>query len=129
MRVLIRPIGARRDLGRVLRADVWSLEGLPGEAILAGHPRVADEEAARARLNRLGLLSPPGSASSSYPPAEPPKRSVGLDHHPFRRGVPSGWSVLGTPEDTEGPCRLRRAPSHLTRYGSALCAAGAGEGG
>jgi hypothetical protein len=60
MRVLIRPLGACRDPGRVLRADGWSLEGLPGEAVLAGHPRVADEEAARARLNRLGLLTSAG---------------------------------------------------------------------
>jgi hypothetical protein len=57
MRVLIRALGTGRDLGRVLRADGWSLEGLPDEAILAGHPRVADEAAARGRLHHLGLLT------------------------------------------------------------------------
>ena len=60
MRVLFRPLGACRDLGRVLRADGWSLEGLPGEAMLARHPRVADEEAARGRLHHLGLLTSAG---------------------------------------------------------------------
>ena len=60
MRVLIRPLGTGRDLGRVLRADGWTLEGLPDEAILAGHPRVADAGAARVRLHHLGLLTSAG---------------------------------------------------------------------
>src|SRR5262245_45448937 len=57
MRVLLRPLRACPDLPRALRTDGWRLEGGPDEAILTEHPRVADEEAARSRLHRLGLLT------------------------------------------------------------------------
>jgi hypothetical protein len=40
-----------------LREDGWRVESGPGVAVCARHPRVPDENAARRRLQRLGLLT------------------------------------------------------------------------
>src|SRR5262245_11060313 len=60
MRVLFQPLRECPDLRTVLRADGWSLEGARNDAVLAEHPGVADEDAARSRLHRLDLLTSAG---------------------------------------------------------------------
>jgi hypothetical protein len=41
----------------VLRRDGWKVRTGPHEAVVAVHPDVPDDAAARARLHRLGLLT------------------------------------------------------------------------
>ena len=60
MRILFQPLRECPDLRTVLRADGWSLEGARDDAVLAEHPGVADEDAARSRLHRLDLLTSAG---------------------------------------------------------------------
>src|SRR5262245_66457244 len=57
MRVFFQPLHECPDLGAILRADGWRVEGPPRHGFLAEHPSVTDEEAARGRLDRLGLLN------------------------------------------------------------------------
>jgi hypothetical protein len=57
MRVYFQPLGRHAGLRRILQADGWLLKGDRGDAFLAEHPGVADQAAARRRLDRLGLLT------------------------------------------------------------------------
>ena len=60
MRVLFQPLRRRFELGRILRADGWTLEAGRDDAVLAEHPGLADEADARSRLDHLGLLTSSG---------------------------------------------------------------------
>jgi hypothetical protein len=60
MRVFFQPFHGRVDLRRVLQADGWTLEGGQGDTFLAQHPDVADQAAARSRLDQLRLLTSAG---------------------------------------------------------------------
>jgi hypothetical protein len=57
MRVLFQPFAARVELKRILLADGWTLDAELTDTVLAEHPSVDDEAAARSRLHRLGLLT------------------------------------------------------------------------
>src|SRR5262249_9051840 len=57
MRVLFQSLRECPELRRILQTDGWKLEGVPNDALLGEHPAVSDEEAARGRLHRLGLLT------------------------------------------------------------------------
>ncbi|HEV3258428.1 MAG TPA: hypothetical protein VG013_16225 [Gemmataceae bacterium] len=45
------------DLQETLRGDGWKLEPEHHDFVLARHPQVQDEGAARSRLHHLGLLT------------------------------------------------------------------------
>jgi hypothetical protein len=53
----IRPRGDATEVCATLRDDGWALVTQTGGALLASHPDVPDEAAARHRLQRLGLLT------------------------------------------------------------------------
>jgi hypothetical protein len=57
MRILFQSFPEWIHLGRILRADGWVLEAGRHDGIVAEHPHVPDEAAARSRLDRLGLLT------------------------------------------------------------------------
>jgi hypothetical protein len=57
MRILFRPQRPWQDLRRILLSDGWTLEGSTDGVIVAEHPHVGDEPAARSRLHRIALLT------------------------------------------------------------------------
>jgi len=60
MRILFQTPRGGRELRQVLRSDGWVLEGSEQGAVVAEHPDLPDERAARCRLHRLGLLTSAG---------------------------------------------------------------------
>jgi hypothetical protein len=59
MKVQFRFLRQARRFQEVLTNDGWKLERQRDESLLARHPQVADEGAARSRLCHLGLLTSP----------------------------------------------------------------------
>ena len=59
MRVHLRFLRHPQQLRQALQNDGWQLETEKDECLLARHPQVSDEPAARGRLHRLGLLISP----------------------------------------------------------------------
>ncbi len=60
MRVQLSPLRHGNDYRVALRKDGWLVLGADSaECIEVIHPEVADQSAARARLDRLGLLTSP----------------------------------------------------------------------
>jgi hypothetical protein len=57
MKVYIEMLRSPATLRRALEADGWRLEAAHAGAVLAGHPQLHDEAAARGRLHDLGLLT------------------------------------------------------------------------
>ena len=57
MQILLRCLWAWAELPQILRADGWLLRQLPDGGVLAERPDVNDEQEARLRLLRLGLLT------------------------------------------------------------------------
>src|SRR5262249_15910786 len=57
MQILLRCLWTWAELPQILRADGWLLRQLPDGAVLAECPDVTDEQEARLRLLRLGLLT------------------------------------------------------------------------
>jgi hypothetical protein len=74
VRVLFQPFRGRVDLGPLLQADGWTLEAGRGDAVVAEHSGLADEAAARSRLDRLGLLTS-GQLRIDFLPAAPRRPS------------------------------------------------------
>jgi CheY-like chemotaxis protein len=56
MRVYFQPLCRRLELRRIFQADGSMLEAGRDDTVLAEHPGVADEAAARRRLHQLGLM-------------------------------------------------------------------------
>jgi hypothetical protein len=57
MDVCIQRLRHAGDLQEILRKDGWHLDDRPENEILAKHPQVLNESAARSRLQHLGLLT------------------------------------------------------------------------
>jgi hypothetical protein len=57
MRILIELLQPTPVPEEKLRADGWEIESEGGSVFVAWHPNVADEEEARERLGRMGLLT------------------------------------------------------------------------
>jgi hypothetical protein len=69
MKVLVQPRHEDAGLGAILRDDGWAVKVGPDGVLSATHPDVPDEEAARGRLEALGLLTSP-SVSIEFPPTD-----------------------------------------------------------
>jgi len=57
MKVHLRFLRQHGELQQALRNDGWQFEKEHDESLLARHPQVPDESAARVRLHQLGLLT------------------------------------------------------------------------
>jgi hypothetical protein len=57
MRVQIQVLQPEPDFQNLLQSDGWQISIAPDGSMLAVHPAVVSEPGARARLNRLGLLT------------------------------------------------------------------------
>ena len=56
MRVYFQSFWQHEQIRKALQSDGWELEASVSDTFLGEHPEAADEEAARFRLWRLGLL-------------------------------------------------------------------------
>jgi hypothetical protein len=85
MRVVFQPFRRHVKLKQILQADGWTLDAGRDNTVLAKHPSVADEAAARSRLHRLGLLTS-GQLRIDFLPAAtrrpviPPRRDRPVVH-------------------------------------------------
>jgi hypothetical protein len=57
MKVHLRFLRRAGELQEAFHNDGWQMERGADESLLARHPQVPDEEAARSRLYRLGVLT------------------------------------------------------------------------
>jgi hypothetical protein len=57
MNVHVRALRGARHILEALQADGWQVRAGGEGALVAAHPQVADERAARLRLAHLGLLT------------------------------------------------------------------------
>ena len=53
----------------ILRRDGWKVKAQPDGSFTISHPHVPDEEAARDRLDQLGLLTSPAVRFDFEPPS------------------------------------------------------------
>ena len=72
MIVHVELLGQAQAVRDLLLADGWEVEAGPEHSLLLTHRDVPDEEAARGRLDRLGLLTSPSLRVDFGPP--PPAR-------------------------------------------------------
>jgi hypothetical protein len=75
VRVFFQPLRGRVELRRILEADGWTLEAGWDDTLLAEHPAVADEAAARSRLHHLGLLTSGRLRIEFLRAVRPPRRA------------------------------------------------------
>jgi hypothetical protein len=80
MRILFEPFRGHVELVRILRADGWTLVAWRDDAVLAEHPGVADEVAARSRLHHLGLLTSGRLRIDFLRAVRPPRRDRPVAH-------------------------------------------------
>jgi hypothetical protein len=110
MLVHIRELTRSPQVARVLREHGWDVAQESADELVATHPEVKDQPAARARLWRLGLLTSPRlriEFGTTHPPAcprvgvgssrIPHARSTGASHS--RRSMVSTLSDPGTRRD------------------------------
>jgi hypothetical protein len=69
MIVRVELLGQAEAVRDLLLADGWEVESGPEHSLLISHPGVPDEEAARERLDRLGLLTSPSLRIDFEPPS------------------------------------------------------------
>jgi len=74
MQVAFRMIRDFPELAEILRADGWDVEETASGTVLATHPAVGDEQAARLRLQPLGLLTT-GAARLEFRPVARARRA------------------------------------------------------
>ncbi|MBM4073520.1 MAG: hypothetical protein FJ271_32045 [Planctomycetes bacterium] len=57
MRIAIECLQPGADIGKRLQRDGWAVEQVDDRLLLADHPGVSSESAARIRLHQVGLLT------------------------------------------------------------------------
>jgi hypothetical protein len=67
VKVRIEVLPGQPDIAPLLQDDGWSVTTEPDGSLSASHPAVADEAAARCRLEELGLLTA-GSVRITFEP-------------------------------------------------------------